>query len=655
MPNPFSKKSVPDSVKEEIRARASKQGILWTAKRFPWIHITSLCDGCTEYINLSSIKGGTLYTQSYVRPKPVVTQVDVKKQGELGTTRRANISITAFTDKQLEELTNCYFIPGMGVRVEWGWSESATGKGNPPTISDRTLTDAQAVCLINKQAKDYPNYNGLQGVVANFSYNLNDSGYWDCTLEIIAAAEAVIGTKANEYGCPDCAREYENETPEGGSKKVVEVRSTLYTLFKDLYESYFKAVTVYKNAYKVLTGDTSTPLVTAQYNYNGPARTEKGSDNPSWYEGSFLGITFNKPDTTEPFISWATLEEAINICCLPTSNNKYVLGRLFSNKMKLKGHPQVESTDPRICIIPGTKKASQIATKISGTEINAIEDGYVILDNIMVNTVFLMNELRQVEEQEGTLRAFLTNVLAKINEACGNLWEFEIVSTTEDCTSDTQDPTLAIIDAKVYDPAEAYEIPSLPFGTEQSVIRNLKLDLKMTEQMKTQALYSNARPMNVTTDSGGGCGSNGFAPFGMSMDGKFSNLAVPKATDPAKCACEGASVKPTEKPPTFDEIFEDLGDNVGDSTVSAAKAALIKAYADSIKDKKDTHCIGMPIPFEFSFTLDGIGGFAFGQAVSTNRLPPKLREAYDFQVTAVEHSVTPNDWTTTVNTIFRYK
>ena len=63
----------------------------------------------------------------------------------------------------------------------------------------------------------------------------------------------------------------------------------------------------------------------------------------------------------------------------------------------------------------------------------------------------------------------------------------------------------------------------------------------------------------------------------------------------------------------------------------------------------------MVLPFEFSFTLDGIGGFAFGQMVSCDRIPLEVREAYNFQVTSVEHSLTPNDWTTTVNTICRYK
>jgi hypothetical protein len=63
----------------------------------------------------------------------------------------------------------------------------------------------------------------------------------------------------------------------------------------------------------------------------------------------------------------------------------------------------------------------------------------------------------------------------------------------------------------------------------------------------------------------------------------------------------------------------------------------------------------MIVPFEFGFTVDGIGGFSFGQMVSSDRIPSAVKKAFEWQVTTVEHTVTPNDWTTTVNTVMRYK
>jgi len=658
MKNPFGKKAVPEKTQREIDARAGKQGILWAAKRFPWIHVTSLSDKCeTRYRDLSSVTSRDLYQSDYVRPYPIVTQVNIKKQGELGTTRKITINLIAFTDEQLKQLSKCYFIPRMGVRVQWGWSQSALGDGIPPLITDRKLSDPVAICLMNAQSAKYPNYNGLQGVVANFTYGLNTNGYWDCVVEVVSATDSFATAKVHEYSCP-CARDFQNETPDGGdAKPSTENKSSLYTTLYDLFKNFKPTSAIY---YPLLREGVLNPdsINMAQYAYNGPARTEKGGDDSSWYEGSFFGVTVNQPDTVEAYISWYALEQAINRNTAPQSGGKYVLGKLDSNGIVLKGHPKVESADPRICILPGSNKANTIAKlkAVARTTPSAVTSEGVVLGNIMLNVVFLMNELSQIESSAGTLRDFLTNVLAKINDACGNLWEFEVVSSTENCTDELKEPVLTVVDVKVYEPATEYVIPSLAIGAKASVLRDLKLDMKMTDQMKTQALYANAGPTSTKTPAGGGCGANTFVGFGLKGDEDIKNEAAPPALDPLKCDCEKGSPNTPPTPPTFDELFTKLGNNVDTTSVSAAKSALVEEYAKSANDKAtDDHCVGAPLPFEFSFTLDGIGGFAFGQIVTSDRIPDQVRKAYHFQVTAVEHSITPNDWTTSVNTVCRYK
>ena len=704
MTNPFGKKHVPDAVRTEINLRSGRAGVFWNSKRFPWIHITSLCSGCAgSYVELSSIKNQPLYQPNYARPLPVVSAIDVKKQGELGTTRKATVKLTAFTDDQLRDLQKCYFIPGMGCRVEWGWSEDASGKKAPSPIGNRHLTDAQAICRIRELSSTNTHYDGIQGIVANFGYELTQENFWDCTLEIIAAAEAFGGSKVNDYSC-NCAREYETEDG-GESKTVVENRSQLYTCMKDLFENFIPAAAKYlPTLAKVAAVDNKTVNI-AQYNYYGVQRSERGGDASSWYEGSWFGVTINAADATEAYLSWSALEAAINKFAIPTHNGEFTLGRISSKKMLLMGHEKLESTDPRICVIPGTRFSDKIATLKYGTQESAIQGDRVVLDNIMVNVVFLMNELRSVEDNHGTLREFVTNVLRKINDACGSLWDFEIISTTESCSDPTKHPVISIIDTKIYEAAPVFSIPAQAIGDRASVLRNISFRMKMTEQMKTQALYSNGKPQVAKTESGGGCGSNGFRAFGMAAAGTFRNLAVPRAADPPDCVCEDKELNAKE--PTFNELFESLTEEVTDSTVAAAKAALIKAYSDDvlssplaearaffserygesnlqlgindpsvrqfITDKygadalkvaesevakspnKDDYCVGMPMPFEFSFTLDGIGGFSFGQMVTCDRIPYEIRTAFDWQVTSVEHSISNNDWTTTVNTVCRYK
>ena len=101
--NPFRKKIVPQAVRDEIASRSQK-AITWNPTRFPWIKVTSMSDGCSDrYAVLTSLRGD-LYESGFDKPYPVITGVDVKKQGELGTTRKATVRITAFRDEQLAEL-----------------------------------------------------------------------------------------------------------------------------------------------------------------------------------------------------------------------------------------------------------------------------------------------------------------------------------------------------------------------------------------------------------------------------------------------------------------------------------------------------------------------------------------------------------------------
>jgi len=567
----------------------------------------------------------------------------------------------------------------MSVRVEWGWSWSATTqravlwapKGKLG-IEHTFYSDTQANSLLRNRTKWEPCSEGLQGIVANFSYSLNRENAWDCTIEVIAAAEAFAGSKVNDHSCPDCIREFENEQDK---KKLIEKRSQLYTFFYDLFKTYDDGVDIYKDALQTVANIDKKEVFIGQYHYNGNARTEAGGDDSSWYESGIFGTVLqNKPDTIEPYISWATLEAAINLFCIPTSANKdYTLGRITSTKMPLSYHYNLNSGDPRVCVIPGTAthtipadSVRVVTTKTTtGPEKNAITviDGKtrVMLDDILINVVFLMIELKSVESSgDGTLRTFLDNVLNKINAACGGLWQFEVVSTSEDdedAGSKVSYPTLSVIDAKVYGGKKtdiAYSLPAQAIGDRASILRDFKLEVKMTDQMKTQALYSNGRQQQAKL-GGGGCSANAFRPFGLAAQGTFKNLASRKASVGPDCtACKAAAKSPPSKPPTFFTIITALVDEINDTTTSAAKSALVEAYANDATGTKDTHCDGVPMPFEFSFTMDGIGGFGFGQLVTCDRIPKEIRDKFHWQVTTVEHSVTPNDWTTTVSTVCRY-
>ena len=120
--NPLRSRQVQDPLKREFEARKDGGKLLqWTAKRFPWIHVLScsgLClkEGYDELGNTTNGKtlslfgtnpGQAAYDLLTKLPYPVITGLDVTAMGSLGTTRKAVVKLTCFSDDQLIELQKC--------------------------------------------------------------------------------------------------------------------------------------------------------------------------------------------------------------------------------------------------------------------------------------------------------------------------------------------------------------------------------------------------------------------------------------------------------------------------------------------------------------------------------------------------------------------
>jgi len=635
--NPFGAKNVPGTVSAELQARSTNKGAEWAAKRFPWVHLSAFASSCGEYSQLSSKLTDPRYEAGFVRTKPVITEVQVKKQGELGTTRSATVSLRAFTDSQLVELQKCYFISGMTVRVQFGWSVSATGATAPSPVTG-PMDDGKAICLIQKRAASFPCMDGLQGLVTNFGYKLANDGYWDCSIEIVAATESVGDREVAVTGDCNCARVFEDNEGE----EVTAKRSLLYTWLFDINsQAQAEEDCVYLGGQ--VSGGSERDIIVSAASYEGEDRNQDGGSSQSSMNPNY--------DAHEGYVSWSALEAAINTLSIPSNGGKYTIGRVMSTDVYVPSHPDLESGDPRICIIPGSPRLEAAISEGdfvwdqndpgSMWDATEIEFG----SSILLNCIFLMVELKAVEDGDNKISTFLRNVLKKVNNACGGYWDgmLEIVSTTEDCENPNSVPTISLIDVRKYEPGSTFKVPSL---ANNSVIRDLKLDMKLTGAMKSQALYANGAK---GVGKGTKCKGIPFRAFGTGAS--VTDACRPKAETPPPCKCKEApsSVESEEK--SMDEIFEEMYGVVDNSTTAAAITAITEAVNGVEEDK----CKGLPLPFDFGFTVDGIGGFAFGQIISSDRIPSSVANSFDFQITAVEHSVTAQDWSTSVNTVARYK
>ena len=259
----------------------------------------------------------------------------------------------------------------------------------------------------------------------------------------------------------------------------------------------------------------------------------------------------------------------------------------------------------------------------------------------------------------------------------GNLWSLEVVSSTECCEEPSKDnpPTLTVVDLKQYEADVEFEVNMLPTN---SYVRDFKLEMKMTDAMKTQAVYSGGPIAAIDSPSGGNCDGQAFKAFNNADQGRWNLAKYGKVGPTLRVAsddCIGrTSSAQSSKPLTYMTVFEAITEDekgVSGPRVDACRTKLSEAYSltaaqfenwkilggsvTSAGGGKREHCQGVPLPFNFSFTVDGVGGFKFGQMVTSDRIPQEITKKFHWQITTVEHSVTVQDWTTTVNTVCRYK
>lgn len=706
--NPFKGVGVPDTVRKELTARAETSKLLkWTAKRVPWIHVMSMssaCDG-SKYKELGSSKAAlnlfgasptkALYEYGTFLPLPNITGVDVGALGNLGSTRKATIKLKAYTDEQLVELQKCYFIPGMDVRCQFGWSESCIGDDPPAVFTSDNVDRGRAVCEIYNKAASSTCYDGFQGIVSNFKYNLQNDNTWDCEIELISPADPFAESTVSNAEC-GCARKTTTTDADGNSKEGIAKNGQVYAMLLDIFnkpENGAKWKSKLKNNKYAGPEDLKKTIGYASRFMFAKARTEIGGDDASFYEG-WLGDDYS---TTEQYISYGMLEAAINAYTIPNAIG-LPYGRVDSSGIKLPIPTTLLATDPRVCVIGGGKTFSGsgggagasavliVVAPVAGLVLSALgatstdmeattkltaggitpaasTDG-VELCNIELNVVFLMTQLKKVLDGDRLMGTFIRAVVEEINRTCGNPWNIQIIANSDnqhacgDKASLLAGAAISVVDTKLFKNDQGVYL--VPAKVGKSALRSLGLDLKMTGGMKTQALYGPGTQQRGSgnASSGGdatGCEGKALEPF--YVGGEVKNKAIPtakKLTAEEKaslCDCDEIDDAKSVTPPTLEELGTAATVYISDETCGA----LLTKLVETIHEQPKTHCDGVMLPFDFNFEVDGIGGFRWGQMVSCDRIPQVIRDGMQWQVTKVDHSITPNDWVTKVSTVARPK
>jgi hypothetical protein len=451
----------------------------------------------------------------------------------------------------------------------------------------------------------------FKGTIYNFNYSLNADGGYDCTSYAMGEGLNVLTPNAT-------APMTGTGTASDPAGIVVNATGILSQIKVDkLNAASLVKNTVDRNSTGIGVVEFSEDWATAKDSTEDPAPAQPA--------------TTAKQATKHYYVSLERIVGLINTIVI-TNSSKYNGLKLVCNVdvtvgLKPSKAPFV-SADPTKVLFPGYGNYGMNAFAFDAYEAPFLAGD---LSKAMINTDYVSDIFADMGRQfiktkkpgDYSIANFLGRIFALINQCSGGLYKLT-------CVQDSDNPKLMLIlDA---DAIPSGVIPlSLNAVSQNGVCRSVSLVSKVPSDMATVAFVDAQSSLTA------------HQPKAFEAVNSDKKVEKPKA-----------SVQP------LPEVLKALDEGgCTPANVSALQAALEAARSKSIPAKIKGYSASTIIPLEFSATLDGIEGFHFGNIVTTNVMPAKYYDKAGskvvFCITTIDHNISGNDWTTTINTVCRLR
>jgi len=144
------------------------------------------------------------------KPMPGITNVAIETQGRLGSVRSATINFKCWDKAQLDIMDALYFKLGFTMFLEWG-NTAFYSSEDPNRIQSSELYSVdpfqadlskEEICIqVAKNSRQSEgNYDGMLGIVTNFSFTYTQDGGFDCQVRLMALGVLADSLKINNAG-----------------------------------------------------------------------------------------------------------------------------------------------------------------------------------------------------------------------------------------------------------------------------------------------------------------------------------------------------------------------------------------------------------------------------------------------------------------------
>jgi len=239
----------------------SAEAFSWFSRKVPFIKMTSAIDvqGDTGPASRFTLDNGVSrstgdlpgYEETSLgqRPIPGITSMNLHTHNRFGSLRTATVMFEVHAVEQLDEYEQLFMRPGYSVLLEWGHgvyldtSDDTVELGQvTELLSDRFLSKQG---LSNKldiygeiqklREKYHYNYDGMYGLVKNFSWNLRPDGGYTCSVDIVSIGTVLESLEINagvtEKDIKDRLRASREET---ARESVAQEQVVQESIFDDL-------------------------------------------------------------------------------------------------------------------------------------------------------------------------------------------------------------------------------------------------------------------------------------------------------------------------------------------------------------------------------------------------------------------------------------
>jgi len=611
---------------------------------------------------------------------PGITAISINNEGAYGSLRSATISYKCWTKQQLDDLEILYMRAGYPVLLEWGWSmyiDTATKEDTDykrkSNRGDLNVNSTDLAKFIEKplqswngttinpfdpnktletlyddierlQAKYSGNYDGMVGIVKNFSYKIETDGSYTCTTNLISMGDALASIKMNkpskeQQAFEDLVTGYKTSFTDMMSKIAVGVVGQGSS--RTAKPSEFKAPASLANIPGI---DISR--VSLQKFVNSPY----GNDTfPTYIQFAFLIALININFNT--YLDGAPLVEVE----LPIYKREGNIG----NGLCLASLDTV-SIDPAVCIIKNSE-AKWITNNnkegyYPGSSIGARFEEFLIkedasqfhnlgqIGNIYVCVQYVTKVFNDImsnrESGDVGIYPFLKELLNGMSYALGGVNNFDLYTT---------DSKAVIID-KNYT-----ELPSKSkadskfqlniFGID-SIVRDFKIESKIFQSQSNLMAIGAGGQMNL-----GGVNSSTQNYFNRGLRNRLYPEEPTVNPVEANKKATDERVEEAGNVLQLTKYIKDFTDNftfpvVGEAVASAN--TYLKHILLRVNNDVNFRAI---IPINVEITLDGISGIAIGEVfrLNTDMLPTDYnRKDIGFIASKLSHSITNSSWTTTL-------